>query len=295
MSEENILPLVRPSTLPTILEKFAHRSLQLIEGAIPRILHFPNDGSLGKLKVANSMESESWWEFSERTFWEDIGDAKGSVFISPSKIIALDVMEPMTWIEWPESAARISYWDFMDIFSGSKDIIVHKSLLRQFVQMEPNEFLSGVLGGAILRHEEVDLSPLRSFSPNALTSIAFAFPTSDATLSHIAHLTGLRYVDLCGSPITDVGLQYLSQLINLQTLHLEEVKISENGVKYLSSLKELKYLSLRWTRITDKGIIHLKSLKNLQCLDLQGTNVSAAALPGLRKSLPECLIWPFDS
>ncbi|UCD50931.1 MAG: hypothetical protein JSW27_25825 [Phycisphaerales bacterium] len=138
-----------------------------------------------------------------------------------------------------------------------------------------------------------DLSPLSNLQADDLYRLAihgsYASGTrpGNACMPHVAHLTGLRILDLGQTNITGVGMKWISGLRNLQRLTLPG-RSDDAGLLHARSLSALKGLYIGENRITNAGLRHLAGLPSLEELELGGgriTNdglVHLARLPRLR-------------
>src|SRR5204862_7126451 len=68
-------------------------------------------------------------------------------------------------------------------------------------------------------------------------------PISDASLSHIAQLAGLRDLGLAYSDVTNDGLGQLTALGNLKRLDLAGTDIGDKGLAHVAKLTALTSLS----------------------------------------------------
>ncbi len=103
--------------------------------------------------------------------------------------------------------------------------------------------------------------------------------TAISRLGICSRLTGLKELDLSGTPVTDAGLAGLSQLADLERLGLAETLVTSQGLVHLSNLKNLKGLDLRKTAVDDEGLAQLAGLLHLETLAVgEGSLVGSAAL-----------------
>lgn len=85
------------------------------------------------------------------------------------------------------------------------------------------------------REDPFDLSPLGHFAPDDLWELDLEYSAvRDDDLRHIAHLTGLRRLDLSITAVTAAAIPYLLELRHLRQLGLYNCGISEDGVRRLS-------------------------------------------------------------
>ncbi|MCA9111809.1 MAG: hypothetical protein KDA52_17785, partial [Planctomycetaceae bacterium] len=146
----------------------------------------------------------------------------------------------------------------------------------------------------VSRAASADLTPLADLPPDAIESLSLKeTDVTDDGLKHIAHLTGLRFLNLDNTRITDKALAHLKNLHQLQTLYLsaydvflEGYGVGDEGMKTIAQLPALENVGLRRTKITDGGLDALAECETLQGLDLDETAVTDAGLVPLLK-LPQ--------
>lgn len=105
---------------------------------------------------------------------------------------------------------------------------------------------------------------------------------TDANISHLKDLQGLKDLTLHNTSVTDAGLIHLMGLKGLTELHLGGTQVTDSGLVALKDLTGLTSLSLEFTRVTDAGLIHLKGLTGLKRLKLSNTQIADAGLVHLQ-------------
>lgn len=105
-----------------------------------------------------------------------------------------------------------------------------------------------------------DLSPLSALESNDLAAIWLGNTyVNDEQLSYLAHLTGLRWIDLQNNGnITDTGIAHLSKLRFLQVFGVHWTRISAVSLEYFSKMSELVYLDIWGCEIPPKAVEQLK-------------------------------------
>ena len=154
--------------------------------------------------------------------------------------------------------------------------------------------------------------------------IGFAEIT-DVGLDHLSLLPNLRELTIGGNKLTDLGVQMLRQLPQLTYLDLSgfqrtdsglwSISLTDAGLESVATLGDLKELRLGGTSVSGRGLEQLKGLQEIERLDLQGckritdtavpvlssftrlkvldvkdTALTAEALEGLKKALPQAQI-----
>jgi YHS domain-containing protein len=94
-------------------------------------------------------------------------------------------------------------------------------------------------------------------------------------------------LNLGGTKVSDAGLSQLSALKGLRRLHLEKTGVGDEGLAHLKNLTELRYLNLYSSKVTDKGLAVLQGLKNLENLFVWQTAVTEGGAAELSKALPK--------
>jgi len=105
----------------------------------------------------------------------------------------------------------------------------------------------------------------------------------DRCMQHIAHLTGLKSLNLGRTGVTDRGLQYINKLQSLEYLALP-ARVTNKGLAYVAELPSLKglYFSNMRNRVTNTGLRHLAKLTSLEELYLIGQRMGDVGLERLR-------------
>jgi hypothetical protein len=132
-----------------------------------------------------------------------------------------------------------------------------------------------------------DLAPLAPLAPDRLIGLhAARAAITDDDLRHLRDMTGLRVLDLTGTPVTDLGILHLLGCTALETVWLWDTAITDASLDLIARLPKVCQLGLGNTQVTDRGLEPLARLHNLRLLQLWGTQVTG---PGLRHlyRLPE--------
>lgn len=280
----------RPSAWE-LLRKYAEQQAKVtVPRSKERIIHFPKDCSLGKLKIQTGIPA-SPYDLDNSAWgndWEYIGQAMGDVAVPADKRVqllvnradsrdfsALRKLGPndlyMLIIDYsvgPAIRPDETIMPHLSGLTGLKDLYLcmnnitpkglqHikglKSLKKLVLSVECR------FGDAAL----AELSELRS-----LEVLAFSGST-DSSLRHLTKLTSLRELRLDVSKIRGPGLVYLEKLPSLRYLILSGKNFGDDGLAYITNLKSLRRLKL-WgaeLKITDSGLAHLSKLTGLEELN----------------------------
>ncbi len=106
---------------------------------------------------------------------------------------------------------------------------------------------------------------------------------SDAGLVHLKDLTRIQDISLYGTQTTDAGLVHLKGMTQLESLWLDGLRISDGGLAHLKEFTRLKRVSLVGTTITDAGLEHLKDLTAITELDVGDTQVTDVGLAHIKR------------
>ena len=135
-----------------------------------------------------------------------------------------------------------------------------------------------------------NLSPLSKLRPDDFYGITLQASStdtvkpSDGCLPYIAHLTGLKHLNLGMSGVTDRGLKYIRNLKSLECLYLPD-RVTDRGLAHVAELPSLKRLYIgfiRGSQVTNAGLRHLSKLTLLEELALTGERMSDSGLVYLR-------------
>ncbi|RPJ20327.1 MAG: hypothetical protein EHM35_19610, partial [Planctomycetaceae bacterium] len=141
-------------------------------------------------------------------------------------------------------------------------------------------------------HAWRDLSPLRRLRPDDLYLLAIqgsyagGGKPGNSCMEHVAHLTGLRALDLGNTSITSMGLKHVVVLKDLSWLRPPPL-MDDAGMAHVAQLPSLTHLYLGESRVTNAGLLHLAKMNSLieLCLGGRITNdglVHLAEVPQLR-------------
>jgi len=172
-------------------------------------------------------------------------------------------------------------WEFLDVARGE-------------VVVPPNRHVRLMLNIEGWR----DLSPLARLAPDALYEIRFKFHLpgaprpDDRCMPHLAHLTGLKELNLWQTDVTDEGLRVVAGLKSLERLALPD-PVTDEGLAHVATLPALKALHFKTNRVTDAGLVHLAKIQTLEELELGGEKLTNRGLGNLKRlpSLQYLMLW----
>jgi beta-lactamase regulating signal transducer with metallopeptidase domain/Leucine-rich repeat (LRR) protein len=210
-----------------------------------RTVRFPEDRSLGKLKMRDDGAYTHW-----DAGWEPLGEARGTVRVPEGKQLRLEIFY--------ETAPDLS----------------------SLTDLEPDDLYHVMLWHTAARDD--DLRHLTHLTGLQGLGLERAHITDNA-LKHLSAMTSLKHLDLSGTPIGDVGLASIKEITWLESLKLSDTRISDAGLAHVANLRSLRSINLRGTDTSDEGLAHLKNLTSLERLSLSETDTSYRGLPHLSK------------
>ena len=121
------------------------------------------------------------------------------------------------------------------------------------------------------------LSVLKQLQPNDIYSLTLSpgwspegKSPSHECMPYVAHLRGLRVLNLAGADITSQGLKYITELKSLEQLYAPS-GLTNEGLTEIVRLSTLKALYIKNHNLTNTDLAHLAKLPLLEELDLAGT------------------------
>ncbi len=152
---------------------------------------------------------------------------------------------------------------------------------------------------SIARESYKDLSPLKALSPDDIDELIIGgmgapreeseergfFRTDsagDAIMPHVAHLTGLKALNLSLTYVTGQGLRHIEQMKSLECLDLP-LRMNDAGMIHVAKLTGLKRLYFKSNNVTNKGLARIAELRDLEELALSGPQINDAGLVHLKR------------
>jgi hypothetical protein len=234
--------------------------VDLDRGRLARALRFPNDRSLGLLRIYPHRPLDMSEAHEERP-------ARGGVLVVVSSYVCLAV----------EPSADLAPLDALD-----KDALQRIELERQATAdealghiaqlVELEELIVRSLGATerVLADAVASLARLRSLD---VRDTPFE---GSLVLSRLSACGALEDLSLAETRIGDAATRHLSECSGLGTLNLRSTRITNTGLADVARASQLRSLCVADTVISVAGVAHLASLPALERLDVSGTAVSAA-------------------
>jgi internalin A len=229
-----------------------------------RILHFPQDRSIGRLYVQDESSAGKIMDFLLEDNWESFDQAKGDVTIPAGKRLYLHVY---------------------------KDYLNNMSALSNIFPDDPYRLvIAGSYPDAPVQHTKPDDKIMPFIAKlTGLNDLSLSYTNISARgLSLLSNLHSLESLTITG--ITDEGLAEVSKLKTLKALYIKENNLTDKGLACLDGLSSLEKLEIVCSgRLTGGCLIHLAKLPSLQYLILEGANIKEDALIHL-KDIPSLRI-----
>ncbi len=139
-----------------------------------------------------------------------------------------------------------------------------------------------------LAAQGIKVIPVAQGSNHVVVSAINAPDFDDADAELLVRLKdNILQLQLGRSAISDAGMSHIGKLTGLRKLHLEHTSITDEGLKALAACVRLQYLNLSATAIGDNGLDQLKALPELTRLYVFGTTVTGEAVAEIQQAKPE--------
>ena len=262
-----------------------------------RVVHFPEDHSIGVLYVRDWDSTLDWRYWNG---WLPLGEAQGAVTVPQGKNLRLIFIGKL--VQDLSLLAEIGKDDLHSLalagrgtikFLPASDYTRPYKVSNLTITGEDLRFIREFRSLRELRLVGAEISDVGLAHLGGLTSLEALYlhntDIGDTGLMQIGNLTSINEIQIFGTTVTDKGLAELKGLPSLRRLLLiNNPKISDAGLIYLLALTRLEFLDLRSSSITDKGLTYLQSMRSLKhlVLDLSGTQITPNGLASLKLALP---------
>jgi len=230
-----------------------------------RVLHFPQDQSVGKVfvqdvNVRREIDSFFYWT-NDGYEWDYHCPAKGNVRIPAGKLVKFIT----GWYRKPdpEDLAKLRP---DDLHSLVVQCGLDKKLRADNSYMESVERLTGL---KVLDISDSNITSRGLFKIprlGELERLSLGEGITNSGMRVVANLKSLKALYLKGCRITDIGLEKICEDSSLAELALSGKKLSNEGLAHLRKIGTLKYLMIEGDNFTDAGMAHLKNVTSLKIL-----------------------------
>jgi hypothetical protein len=241
-----------------------------------RIIHFPVDRSLGKLMVRPMTVQEGAdgsGPWSLYTGWEFFDQAQGEVTVPAGHQVSLLVWHADGW--WDLSPLRQLRPD--DLWQ----LQIHGSHTGGGKPGDScMQYVAHLTGLGVLDLDRTNVTKAGIQHMLALKNLQhLSVPDliDDASMVHVAQLSGLESLVLGQDRVTNAGLKHLARLEFLTELSLGGGRMTNDGLAYLAELPRLRRLRLWGKNFTDAGLAYLKKCRSLEYLDLRSLSQTTDA------------------
>ncbi|HIJ65508.1 MAG TPA: sigma-70 family RNA polymerase sigma factor [Candidatus Hydrogenedentes bacterium] len=256
----------------------------------PRVLHFPEDRSLGTLKIQVRPRTRQYGFDDPQDEWDELGPAQGDVVVPADTPVRLRVcraalrdLSPLLDLGSHDLYGLDISWTDHSAPNPDATIMPH---IRGLTGLKVLHLAGWDVTGKGLRITEKGLRYIQDFKELEDFLIGSG-SLGDTGLLCIGGLESLRVLSIMGMPdtFTEAGLAHLAKLTSLEELR---IKLDENGgrgLRHLVDLPRLKHLALVGSMYGDRDLHYLKnakSLKKLQFFDIQLTDAGLAHLSPLK-------------
>lgn len=231
-----------------------------------KIVHFPEDRSLGKLYIQDMKESK---EFELWFYWTRVGEeseylceAKGDVRVPAGKRLSLtinpDALNDLSGLSKlrPDDLYGMGF-NISQRNPATDDCLLHLA------------HLTGLTSLDISRTDITDNGMKYIANLKSLESLEMSNRVTDRGMVYVGQLTSLRrlyFNDDAGSQVTNRGMRHLANLKNLEELALTGDRMGDACLAYIKDLPKLYYLFIRGRQFGDNGMIHVKEISSLRML-----------------------------
>jgi len=269
-----------------------------------RVLHFPKDRSLGRLKIQDAdikRRIETFHHWVNGAGWGHFGEARGDVRVPAGKRIQLIVnksaladLSPLAKLAPDDLYALVLPGAFPGGLMADDTCMPHVAYLTGLKELD----LSGTHISSKGMKRIVKLTALERLTvPKAMGNGGLSYVSqlgslkglyfkenrvTNAGLRHLAKLTLLEELDLGGERMGDAGLVHLAKLPSLRYLMLWGPNWTDAGMAQLRNIPSLKILNLAHLPVTDEGLRRLAGHPGLENLSLYNTEITDGGLAYLK-------------
>ena len=202
----------------------------------------------------------------------------------PDKLLTFpeDVSVGSIWIE--PGDRRVDARGLVRIPEGSVAHFSPDSPVRGLSLLPPDAFYG--VHPPKKRATDEDLERIAHLTGLRQLNLSKAWDVTDRGVAALAGMTQMRCLDLYWTGITDAALASLAKMTHLEYIHIGQTQIKGPGLVHLAALQRLESLSVENTDVDDHWLRYLKGLHSLKRLVLWGTRISFRGLADIKAALP---------
>jgi peroxiredoxin len=258
----------------------------------PRVVHFPKDRSLGRIKVMDaniirqiqashydaldSVGRHDWHDWMAKA--EYLGEAQGDVIIPAGQKTALFLYENAF-----KDLSPLLHLKPDDLYMLTHIMLPWNANIP--LNAKCMQYISHLAGLKELRLYKATATTEGMEHITKLQSLKMLYPPKGLTnkgLSYVAQLESLKRLYFNENKVANEGLKrHLPKLTKLEELTLWSGGIDDAGLVFLADLRKLSFLSLRSGNFTDAGLSHVKKCSSLRILDLMYLPITDVGLKHL--------------
>lgn len=146
--------------------------------------------------------------------------------------------------------------------------VLNKRVGGKFLAMAQGEVVVPPSSRLLFLANEFVLTKMPIFNnmpPDAFECLVIkSMDLNDVTVAPLAHLTGLRHLEIGETEITDNGQAKLAPLVNLEFLSIEKTMITGKALGALRNMTKLQYLDLTGNELSPDCYKYLAQFPNLE-------------------------------
>jgi peroxiredoxin/Leucine-rich repeat (LRR) protein len=239
-------------------------SLNSVENAESRVLHFPKDKSMGRVMFQHVNAKETLYDFHS---WiqNEYQQAQGDVIVPPGKEAALFLYEDSFRDLSPLSNLKPD-----DLFMLSQmPIDWKKSITLNREGMQHITHLTGLKGLTFINASISSEAMKHIVKLQSLEQLYLPRGSTNRNLSYVSQIKSLKRLIFATNRISNAAIKrYIPKMTNLEYLVLYSGTMNDDCLECLAELPNLRELSLRYGNFTDTGLFNIKDIRSIKSLDL---------------------------
>ncbi len=234
-----------------------------------RVLHFPEDISLGWITFGDAPAQSDGADFSGNRFrgdWGSLRQAQGDVVVPDGKLVWLTLTDDV-WLD-PDRLVALTRLGPDDVFGLSTHASAGGVLKPNDRCMPYIAHLTGLRVLSMWSTNVTDRGAACLANLTRLESLMFGGRISEAGLSPIQAIRSLRDLTFSSSDTIDGALLSLGYQESLEALALNGSALSGHALEHLDNFPALRHLRL-WGDVTEGALLDLDKAVHLTTLRLE--------------------------